>query len=161
MIGICVVLAGCASFQFPKLGGAPERPSLKSSWKETHSREPIMVGPGAVVYKTVDEFQVGHEDSRPVRKNILQRIIGFVASFGALAILYFYLPAGALAAVVIAFVRRALLWRKALFQTINGIDDAVKKDETIIKPGTPLHTALEGHQDKPTKDFIDLVRNKP
>ena len=168
LIALSLMLSGCATSLFPKIGSAPERPSVKSNWKETHKREIDFVSlfaamkeyektgklPDANIYNETDEFGVGHEDSRPIQKNWFQKVWGWILGLGTIGGILFFVPAATIATGFIMFVKKAFEWRSALWQVVKGVKDAKIADDS------EKAKILAASQTKKTEDMVDLIRNK-
>lgn len=152
-----MMLTGCAAVQFPKLGSAPERPSVKSNWHEAHTRETLPCPDGSPQpTKETDEFKVDHSDSRPATGNPIANFFSWLVGLGAIGT-FLWFGGGTLLVVIIGgLIKRFLEIRKALWETV----EAIKKSGMATVKGSPLNIALEDtHSDK-TKDIVDDIRNK-
>jgi hypothetical protein len=151
------LLGGCASVQFPKLGNSPDRPSVKSTWKETHTKEPVGTAACPIVYKETDTFEVGHSDSRIPGTNPIAKFFGWLATLGVAGAILFFIPPSLILGLLGWFVKKALEWRAALWQTVKGIKQAGEINDAAHKS---LHDALASAQNEKTKDIVDDIRNK-
>lgn len=169
-IFMTVFLCGCASVQFPRLGASPERPSVKSNWEETHTRETdyaaLMMAmdeykatgkiTNVPITKETNTFSVGHSDSRKATANPFVTFFRWVLGLGALGTFLWFGGGTLLVAFIGIFIKKFIEIRAALWQTVAGIKAAGEAK----KRGSATHTALETTQDEKTKVLVKSIAAK-
>ena len=151
-------LAGCSALSLPSLV-TPKKPETVYNWQETTSEKPqaVVCGDGKVVVVTQKErsLTVGLEQTTP-KLTFAQKVGNMIGGMGMIGVILLILGLVLAPGATIGFLRNTVAkWKKALKETVAGINDA-----KAVETHPELKNSLSARQDLTTKKLIDKIKRE-